>query len=80
MDLTDKQFTPPAHLLATRSSVRATVGHHVAQRRARLGPVKAFAALQPLTGLSALTGPSGEPRYGTYVMAKRLHGLVPSSN
>jgi hypothetical protein len=29
------------------------------------------AALQPLTGLTALTGPSGEPEAGSYVMARR---------
>jgi hypothetical protein len=39
--------------------------------RARLGPVKALAPLDPLRGLAALTGRSVEPNGGIYVMARR---------
>jgi hypothetical protein len=48
----------------TRASMR------LASVRSRLF-AQTVAALQPLTGLSALTGPSGEPEAGSYVMARR---------
>jgi hypothetical protein len=46
-------------------------GHHGPDCRARLGPVKALAPLDPLRGLAALTGRSVEPKDGIYVMARR---------
>ena len=56
-----------------RAGAQPMPGHHVADCRARLGPVKALrrsAALRPrFAGLTALTGTSAEPRLGTYVMA-----------
>ena len=51
----------------SRAIARASV--RLASVRSRLF-AQTIAALQPLTGLTALTGPSGEPEHGSYVMAR----------